>query len=230
MIVKDFNINDLKKKYYIGINQIKIKISQLIRSQNFDNEEKILNYFFSLIEGIQSNFKNSTVQFVKNKYILDQNHIYNACYFLQKSFFYKTNISKKQNIELLLYLSGNRQINKSIEGFGIDNHDLNSGKLTFCIISSENNIVDINKSIIQTLDAENDEITLNKQSIEKFEIIKNYFEISDQEITTVLYSYGINGEQVLISKTSLDLLYLALSDLICERMALLSIENLKIRC
>ena len=138
MIVKEFYISDLDLMYSIGINQIhsELKIS--------------LDFLFNLIEKIQ-NDTNSMVQFFSDKYILNQEHLFTACYYVQKAFFNKVNISKRKNIEFLLYLSSKRQIKNAIEAFGINNLDLESGKISYIIVSNENNLNKINDEILQNL-------------------------------------------------------------------------------
>ena len=119
-------------------------MNQFIRANQIDNKEETLKSLFGIIEELENKNKDSIIQVVKDKYILNQDHIFTACYYVQKVFMLKTNISNKKNIELLLYLSTHRQISKGIETFGIKLNDLNKGELTFCIISQSNNIKTIN--------------------------------------------------------------------------------------
>ncbi|MHA2009738.1 MAG: KEOPS complex subunit Cgi121, partial [Promethearchaeota archaeon] len=136
MITKDFYIKDLDLNYYVGITQIKFELNQFIRV----NQVAKLNKLFSVIEKLENRNRDSTIQLIKDTYILNQDHIFTACYYVQKGFTLKTNISNKKKIELLLYLSTHRQISKGIEAFGIDLNDLNKGELIFCIISQSNNL------------------------------------------------------------------------------------------
>jgi hypothetical protein len=69
---------------------------------------------------------------------------------------------------------------------------------------------------------------IDGKSIEKFNRIRNYFEISDNQINIVLKSYKLAREDKKINQHSLDDLFLALSDLIREKMVLLSLENINI--
>ncbi|KKL44832.1 hypothetical protein LCGC14_2361720, partial [marine sediment metagenome] len=137
-------------------------------------------------------------------------------------FYYNLNISNKKKIELLLYLSTNRQISRSIYAFGINPSDISSGNLLYCIISPINNLNKINNELLKVLKADETELSINIQSNEKFNLIREYFEISEQQIACILNSYGIDKNSLdsnLRSKIS------ALYDLICERMALLNIEK-----
>ena len=185
MIVKEFNIQDLNLHYYVGIYQIKINLDRFIATDKIDNKEKILNQFFNIIKEIQDKYENSVVQFIKDKYILNQDHIFTACYYLEKAFLQNKNISNKKNIELLLYLATNRQINKSIKGFGIDYSDLNKDKLTYCIISPQNNLNNIYVNLSSVLLAEEEELTINDQS--NTNIVLDNLDKYIQKIVTLSY-------------------------------------------
>ena len=224
MIIQGFNILEINLKYFVGINQIKINSGKLLDLYDIDNQEEVLNQFFSIINKVQNNNENSVIQFIKDKYILNQDHIFTACYYLLKAFQQNINISNKKNIEFLLYLATNRQINKSIEAFGIDYSQLKHNKLTFCIISPFENMNSICDDLLTTLNAVETELTINNQSITKFNLIKEFFRITDNQINSVLRSYGNEMKK---SESNLPSLFSALYDLICERMALLNVEKQK---
>ena len=224
MIVKAFNIKDLNLKFFVGINQIKLNLNRFLEFYSIDNKENALSHFFTILEEIQNKYKNSVIQFMKEKYILNQDHIFTACYYVEKAFLQKTKISNKKNIELLLYLAANRQINKSIEAFGIDYSDLTKQDLTYCIISPLNNLNKISDELSRGLNAEEKEMIINNQSNAKINIIKEYFKISDNQLNSVLKSYGIITNN---SDLNLSIVVNALYDLICEKMALLHVEKAK---
>jgi len=222
MIVREFNISDLNLHYFVGINQIKIEFDKFIDIYNISNKNKVLSKFFSIVEEIQDKNDNSIIQFFKDKYILNQDHIFTACYYLEKAFLQNINISNKKNIELLLYLAANRQISRSIEGFGIDYSDISTKKLTYCIISPIKNLGDISTKITITLNAKEEELTINNQSNSKINLIKEYFEISENQLNSILKSYEINTTY---SSISISFIVPALYDLICEKMAILHLEK-----
>ena len=216
MDVKEFSITSLDLNYFVGLNQIKL-----------NNKEFELNQLFELIEELQTSYRNSIIQFFSDKYIINQDHVFTACYYVQKVFLYNINISKKANIELFLYLAANRQITPSIEAFGVSEIDLEKKTLSFCIISPNDNITEINKTLIKNLEAEEIYLTLNDKTIEKFNRIKDYFEINDNQIMSVLKSYGLRNKDITLMNGNLDNHFLALNDLIYEKMALLSLEKVK---
>ncbi|TFG24524.1 MAG: hypothetical protein EU529_03920 [Promethearchaeota archaeon] len=212
MIVKNFYISDLDLKYLVGINQIRI----------FDIT---LDFILNLTEKIQNEHKNSILQFFSDKYILNQDHIFTACYYTQKAFADKTNISKRKNIELLLYLATKRQIKNALEAFGIN---LKLDKIiSYVIISNENNLNKINEGVLESLGANEVELTINDQNLKKLNQIKSYFEISDNQINSVLNSYGVKEFNNELIDSNLNNLFLAVYDLICEKMAFLSLEKIK---
>jgi len=129
VIVKEFYIEDMELKYFVGISQIEIDLNQFLVSNKISNEEEVLNHLFNMIEELQNKNNESTIQIIKDDYVLNQDHIFVACYFLQKALFHDTLISNKKGIELLLYLSTHRQISKGIKLFGLDSNDLNKENL-----------------------------------------------------------------------------------------------------
>jgi len=216
MIKRKFSITSLDLNYFVGLNQIKL-----------NNKEFELNQLFELIEELQISYRKSIIQFFSDKYIINQDHVFTACYYVQKALLHNINISKKANIELFLYLAANRQITPSIEAFGVSEINIEKKILSFCIISPNDNIAEINKTLIKNLEAEEIYSTLNDKTIEKYNRIKNYFEINDNQIRSVLKSYGLRVKDIALINGSLDNQFLALNDLIYEKMALLSLEKVK---
>jgi len=224
MIVKEFTIEDLTMKYNVGINQIAFNFNDVLKSNRLKNEQDGLSYLFNLIDTIQTKFKGSTVQFIKTKYVLNLEHLFLACYFVQKAFNRKINISNTKNIELFLYLSAKRQIKSGIDAFGITEEDLKSSILTYCIISSLNDVNQINKEIMHHVIGSEIEVNLEQFDAEKCEEIKNFFEITDHQIDIILKSHGITKDQ---EKKKPANQVIAMQDLICEKMSLLSLEKTK---
>ena len=219
MIAKKFNIKNKNLKYFVGINQIKFKSDQFIQNSKIHT---LLDQFFKTINERQTQFHNCSIQFMKDTYILNQDHIFTACYHVQRAFNKRLNISNKKEIELLLYMATNRQISKSIQTFGLDSSVLSKGKLTYCIISQFNNLNIINDDILEVLKAKEELLTINALSNEKFNLIKEFYEISEQQIRCILESYGIETNK---NNLKLSFKYSALFELICEKMVLVSVEN-----
>ncbi len=223
MIVKEFKIEEINLNYFVGINQVEFDSDYIFQTQGVIDEKETLDLFFKTISELQSRYTNSIVQFFKEIYILNQDHIFLACYYLQKAFFNHKNISNKKEIELLLYLSTNRQISKSIQALGIEYSDIRKGNLLYCIISSTNNLHKLNNELLKVLKAKEKELTINNVSYEKINLIQEFYEISEEQITCILNSYGKDSK---CGTSHLNSKFSALFDLICERMVLLSIANI----
>ena len=200
--------------YYVGINQIEI-----------DPNKVQINELVELNEIVHIHHKDTVLQFFNDRYVLNPEHILHASYFVQKAFYASNNISKKKNLELLLYLAANRQIKLSLDRFGVKDYNLTNKKINFCIISSEENLKQVNIEINRYLHSKDISLDLGKLSFDKFDRIKKYFEFSDDQILTVLSSYGYKNDKKEINPLNLERLYEALNDLICEKMALLSLEK-----
>ena len=217
MIVKNFNITELELTYFIGINRIKINANVYTIDQLFELSDKI-----------QNKYSDSILQFFNENYILNTEHIFNACYFSLKAFHYKKNISNKKEIEFLLYLATKRQIKSAINDVGINNSNIQNGIVNYCIVSYVDNVSVINNAIKEALNANEIKFTLTQENADKFKIIKEHFEISDEQIKIILNSYGIKKDIEVLLKENIHSLYSVLNELICEKMALLSLEKIAI--
>ncbi|MFX0009490.1 MAG: KEOPS complex subunit Cgi121 [Candidatus Hermodarchaeota archaeon] len=200
--------------YYVGINQIEI-----------NPDEVRINDLVELIENIQELHKDTVLQFFNEKHILNIEHILHACYFVQKAFHINANISNKKNLEFFLYLAGKRQIKISLEDFGLIENNLRNKRISYCIITPKNNFNQIQMEINKRLNFKELDINFEDLSEEKYKIIKEYFGFSDDQVLVILKSYGINEVQVYPNQVSLQSLFKALNDLICEKMVLLSLEK-----
>jgi len=217
MIVEDFLIEDIELKYSVGIGQIKLDSSSLE-----------LEPLLDLVKEIQNKYKDTYLQFFNDKFVLNTQHIYHACFFTQKSFYYKINISNQKELEFLLYLATKRQIKDAIKDFGIDLEFIKKELINFCIITSDQTINKISNHIISVLKAIETKFNLNNQNFEKYNNIRKYFAFSDNQINSILKSYNINIDIKNPNVDNLQSLYLALNDLICEQMALLSLEKINL--
>ncbi|MHA1916311.1 MAG: KEOPS complex subunit Cgi121 [Promethearchaeota archaeon] len=224
MIIKNFYVEELELNYFVGLNQITLDLNLILGTHEIKGKGNLFETLFSIIERIQKKNQDLVIQFIKDTYVLNQDHIFTACYYLQKAFHHKSNISNSKNIELLLYLSSKRQISKGMKSFGIDKQDLQKGKLTTCFISPINNIEQINKELLHELKANEVELTINDLSYEKINRINQYFDFNNVQIKSILNSYGIKYKDTLEQQHNLNDQSLAIFDLICEKMALLNIE------
>jgi len=212
MIINQFSFHDKNLNFIVGVGSF-VKIG--LRKEDI----------FNLIDIIQSKYENVIIQFFNRKLILNIEHIFYACYYSLNAFNLKTNISSKIGIEFLLYLSANRQIKKAIKDFGITDFNLNEGLFDYCIISFDNNLESINQELIADINAKETEIDLEDYSIEKLKSIIQYFGLKHNQIISVLKSYGLIIDEIILNKINIKKLIQSLEDLICEKMVLLSLEK-----
>jgi len=217
MITKSFIINEIDLKYSIGISKIQLGLNSLS-----------LEDLFKLIGDIQKDKKGSMIQFFNDEFILNSEHVFNACYFTFKAFNNGINISNQKNLEFILYLATKRQIKQCLKDFGLNFTHMSNKELTYCIISSSKELSLIDEVILQKLNAKHLTLDLNKNNYDKFKRVKNYFQISDNQISVVLKTYGLNLLSKTPTKEDLINLYNVLNDLICEKMTLLSLEKIKV--
>jgi len=225
MITKKFFIEDFPLIYYVGINQILFDYNYYLKENNLNTQRDALEFLFTLSNQISQNFEDATIQFIDDALVLNYEHIFKSVYYVQRAFFYKINISNSKAMELLLYLSTKRQIKKSIEAFGVKPSKLKQGKLTYCVISPENNLANINQEILQKLNAKEFEPTLNSASKEKIFNIKTYYDFNNDQIKSIIESYDLPDFST--DREEIESSLLALQDLLYERMALLSLEKIK---
>ena len=206
MSISKFSYNNGIIRFSVLINQIELKSTRTLQ-QNLE-----------IITKLQNDFPNIVIQFFNEKNVLNTDHIFNACYFVEKAFFQKRNISNKKHIELLLYISTKRQIKQAIEDFGLTHDNINNNRLSYCIISSDDNFDEHKYEINNRMDAVDIEININDKSLGKSGFVRDYFKINDNKVNSVLRSY-INEKDEEHYKIK------ALNDIICEKMALLNLEK-----
>jgi tRNA threonylcarbamoyladenosine modification (KEOPS) complex Cgi121 subunit len=149
--------------------------------------------------------QNLEVQLVDARKIFNIEHIYFAAFNALKAFKNGKNISNNLAIELLLYISGQSQIKKAIEIFG-----LKEGKMDvvfICIGERKKDLENFSKILQNKFNIIIDNSLVELPSRKKIKYLKSIFEISDQELYT--------------SRQKKDALENVLTMLIIERMALL---------
>jgi len=127
--------------------------------------------------------QNTEIQFFDADTIATQEHLYFAVLNALQAFKNKTNLSKSPAMETMLYASAQRQIQKAIERCGIKPKTKN---MALIIIGDdpkqiENTLEEVTKSVGSNPDANVLEMTKTKETK-----IKKAFEITDQELKTVM--------------------------------------------
>ena len=144
-------------------------------------------------------FKKSLIQFFKAKLIAGYDHLYFAILNALKTFDNGMNISKKLEIEVLLFLSGQHQIKKAIQLLGIEP---SSHEVVLLIIADNKD--DANKTLDKINDIiqakhDDDVINLSKEKIKdvmiayklgKLEIGSTLRKSKNEAITSLLIEKG----------------------------------------
>ncbi|TFF85453.1 MAG: hypothetical protein EU518_01115 [Promethearchaeota archaeon] len=213
MISEDFSLEEPRLNYSIIISTLELK-------KNIYS----LDELFRIINEIQDKFEDTIIQFFNDEYVLNNKHIFYAIYFSEKAFKQRINISNKKSIEFLLYLAANRQIKIAIQSFGIKIQNLKRGILNLCIASQKDQVRDIYREIINLINIRELKTNFNIISKEKISKIRKFFEISDNQIFSILNSSNLD-KITNIDEVDPSSINDAILDLICEKMALLSLEG-----
>lgn len=200
----------------------------MINSIEFNSVPYSLEEFLELIFQIQNKFPGSLIQFFNDKFVLNEEQVLNACYFMVRAFNSSHNISSNRNLEFLLYLACSRQIKYSLKHFGLNDELFKKGVLNYCIISSKGKIIEINNEIRDVFNCVPQKPDILRKSLEKFDNVKNFFNFSKSQLEVILNSYEAKIDFSHLENDDLDIIYRALSDLICEKMVLLSLEKVKV--
>jgi len=216
MINEDFSLEDPGLNYSIIISTLELK-------KNIYS----LDELFRIINKMQDKFEDSIIQLFNDEYVVNNKHIFYAIYFSEKAFKQKINISNKKSIEFLLYLAANRQIKIALQSFGIKIQNLKRGILNVCIASQNDRVSEIYRELIDLINVKELKTNFNVISKEKISKIRKFFEFSDNQIFSILNSSNLD-KITNIHKVDPSILNDALLDLICEKMALLSLEGVSI--
>ncbi len=144
-------------------------------------------------------------QIVDAQKILDSNHIFFATLYALKAFKNKKNISKSLSIEILLYISGQKQIEEAIRLFGLQkkSRDL----ILMAVGEKKGDLKRLEQNVKKSLNVELNNTIIELHSKKKCNDIKRVFNISNLEIETL--------------KRKSDDSWSVLEKLIIERMAFL---------
>lgn len=134
------------------------------------------------------------IQFFDADLIATQEHLLFAVINSLETFKNKTNLSKSAVMETMLYASAQRQIQKAIQQCGIKPSTIN---MAATIIGEKpTQLKNAVEAISEAVDAKPDQSVL-EMSISKYNKIKKVFQISNEEINTVLKNG--NSQEALVS-------------------------------
>ncbi|MCS4541596.1 MAG: KEOPS complex subunit Cgi121, partial [Euryarchaeota archaeon] len=110
-------------------------------------------------------------------------HVFRAAYLALKSFKQKTNISTDLAVELLIYVSGRKQIQEAIKLFGVKQNSLQI--VVVMISDSQKKIENSVAELLKLTNASIDDGIINSISKEKFERLKKLFKITQIELEAI---------------------------------------------
>lgn len=142
----------------------------------------MLNYE-EICSKIDKGYNNLEIQFVDPRKILGSNHIYFATLNALKAFKNKKNISKSLSIEILLYISGQKQIEAAIRLFGLQKKNRNL--ILVAVGEKKEDLKRLEQNVKKSLNVELDDSIIESYSKKKYDNIKRVFNISTLEIETV---------------------------------------------
>lgn len=143
---------------------------------------EVLNYE-EICSKIDKGYNNLEIQFVDPRKILGSNHIYFATLNALKAFKNKKNISKSLSIEILLYISGQKQIEAAIRLFGLQKKNRNL--ILVAVGEKKEDLKRLEQNVKKSLNVELDDSIIESYSKKKYDNIKRVFNISTLEIETV---------------------------------------------
>jgi len=148
-----------------------------------------------------------TVQFFDARFVATWQHLYFAVFNALNAFKNVSNISKSLGMEIMLYASAQRQINKALEKIGVKNE---TKHVAVVVIGETLQVIEFVLNMIsENFKGEQDEHVLDFWD-DKKNFIKMAFQISDVAIKTVMKKSDLEN---------------ALVDLVIEKVALLATER-----
>jgi len=170
-----------------------------------DVKVKDANSFLSLV---REKTRDTEVQFFDAELIAGWEHLYFAILNALKAFENRLNISNSLAVEILLYASAQRQIKKAVELLGIK---LTSSRVAVVILAeTELKAKEILETVSHLMSGKRDDSVLELTD-EKFDCIKELFDISESELNAKLERKGMERK--------------ALTNLVIEHVALLVIQR-----
>lgn len=134
------------------------------------------------VEALFSQIRRETriqVQIFDANCVASQQHLYFAALNALKAFQDKLNISSSLAVEVLLYASGQRQIQKSVNMLGVKPKTQNAAVLI--ITDSKDDAIETLSSVSKTLDGKFDDGVM-EVTADKYAYLKRLFGIADREI------------------------------------------------
>ena len=162
----------------------------------------------AFLEHFRKENRGASVQFFDAKHVAGPQHMYFAALNALNAFDKNTNISNNLAVEALLYASAQRQIKKAVEMLGIKQDSSEVAALIMTENRREKN--NYLRLVTKIIPGERNDSVLELTD-KKIKNSKKLFKISDLEFKAKLKKEGLEKE--------------AITDLVIERMALLSTKS-----
>lgn len=150
---------------------------------------------------------NVEIQFFDAEFVATWRHLYFAVLNALTAFKNECNISKSFEMETMLYASAQRQIRRAMELLGIKS---NTENIAVLVVGNEKEKIKATVSAISKRIAAQVDDKILEMSRQKMAMIRKTFKISDKELEVVTREDNIEN---------------ALTDLVIERMALLTTQR-----
>jgi len=216
-------INDIKS-YYLIVGTFELYKENLLSVDPNKDNRNIEQILFDIVSELKEKF-NVVIQLFNADLILSKKHIYYAVNFALTNYLLNKMISKKLEIEILVYASLQNQINLSLKLFKIDLTRNNKYMLSFCILrKNKENILNAYEYFQKRLKIESILELSSFLNFEKIINLKNIYKIEDQTLLNSLNTLGFNTETI-NKEIPIEILESALLKCVIEKMAFINFRS-----
>ncbi|MGA3296302.1 MAG: KEOPS complex subunit Cgi121 [Candidatus Bathyarchaeia archaeon] len=134
----------------------------------------------TIMQAVQEKNPNATIQLFDLDRIAGSRHLFLAAYNAEKSYNSRRRISRSLSMEILLFVSGTRQITEALERVGINRATTRSAVLA--IASSDQAITKISNLLIEKFNQNDDDRLLDIWTKERRASVRRVFNIGIKEL------------------------------------------------
>ena len=134
----------------------------------------------TIMQAVQEKIPDATIQLFDLDRIAGSRHLFLAAYNAEKSYNSTRRISRSLSMEILLFVSGTRQITEALERVGINQATTRSAVLA--IASSDEAITKISNLLIEKFNRKDDDRLLDIWTKERRASVRRVFSIGTKEL------------------------------------------------
>jgi KEOPS complex subunit Cgi121 len=153
----------------------------------------------TILQAVHEKIPNATVQLFDLDRIAGSRHLFLAAYNAEKSYNSRRRISRSLSMEILLFVSGTRQITEALERVGINQGTTRSAVLA--IASTEQEITTIVNLLIEKFNRNDDDRLLDIWAKERRASVRRVFGIGSKELKA---TYRVGGINMAIEKLAIE--------------------------